>query len=134
VSSLLAGDPTVGLVDSPRPVRVPEFRAAAAVQFPPIPLGPTPERYVIHTAIRSAHDLFQLSKVSDTAGTSRPQHNALSFEVSPFEKCRSLPCHLRRRLPDGQGADATEPHEFYAFATLSIATTMAVVRFDPRLR
>jgi hypothetical protein len=58
----LAGDPAVGLVDRPRPVRVPEFRSAAAVQFWRPPLDPTPDRYVIHTDVRLGHDLFQLSK------------------------------------------------------------------------
>jgi hypothetical protein len=50
----------IRLVDSLRPIRLAEFRAAAAAQFRCIPLYPAPDGNVIHAEVPLRDDLFQL--------------------------------------------------------------------------
>jgi len=57
-----AAQRTIRLVDSPRPVGVPQFRAAATIQFRRIPLNPAPDRDVIHAQVPLGHHLFQLAE------------------------------------------------------------------------
>ncbi len=100
----------VGLVDSPRPIRIAQFRPATVIQFGRVLLDPAPDGRVIHAEIALCHDLFQVPEAERIAQVPADiKDDDFRFEVSHFEQRRPLPFHASQSLSDRLNAVATHP-------------------------
>lgn len=82
----LAGDPEIGVVDTPGAIRPAQFRSATPTEFRRVTLNPAPDGNVIHMHVLFCHNLFQISQAQRVSKiTTNGQNDDLRFEMSSFE-------------------------------------------------